>query len=168
MEINAHFCVNHYIIALLTCLIFFTFPFQIFIIGTDTGIGIQGAVYRYQITTYGNSLIPLTKEIMYIINGVYGWKTSLSVIVWALGTLLLAITTVFALIYASVERSDYSSQIFLGIIGSCACYLISIILQYGILFFGPAGISIPAGIFLLLIWILILFKKPEIFDFLEK
>ena len=148
--------VRNYFIALLLCGIFFIFPFQVYIIGSETGIGIQGAVFRYQITSYGNSLIPITSDMMYIIRGIYSSKTALSVLVWILGTLLLTATTIFGLIFAAKERSDFNRQISLGLVSVCLCYLISCIVQYGFIFSGPAGTSLPVGIVILIGWIAIM------------
>lgn len=159
---------NRFLIALLLCGIFLIFPFQVYIIGNETGIGIEGALYRYQVTGYGNSLIPVTSDIMYVANGIYSGKTALSIILWALGTVLLTFTTIFGLIFAFTERSDYLQQIFLGILGSCCCYIASCIAQYGFFFHGPAGVSIPIGIFLLVVWIIIGTRYPELLLFLKE
>ena len=141
------------VVPLLLLVIFFMFPLQVFIIGNETGIGIQGAVYRYQVTGYGNSLIPVTSEVMYIVKGNYSGKTALSVILWALGSVLLAFTTWFGLVHADGSRPDYHRQIGLGLAGSCVCYLFSCIAQYGIFFHGSPGGSFPVGIGIILIWL---------------
>ncbi len=159
---------HRFAVPFLLLVIFFIFPFQVFIIGNETGIGIQGAVYRYQVTSYGNSLIPVTQEIMYIVNGIYSGRTAISIILWALGTILLTITTWFGLIYADGSRPDFTKKVSLGLIGSCACYLFSCIAQYGIFFQGPAGTSIPFGIVIILVWLVILQFFPEIFSILKE
>jgi len=154
---------RRFVVPLLLLVIFFLFPLQVFIIGSETGIGIQGAVYRYQVTGYGNSLIPITTEIMYIVNGNYSGKTALSVILWALGTALLAITTWFGLVYADGSMPDYPRQIGLGLVGSCVCYLLSCIAQYGFFFQSSAGTSLPVGIGLILLWLGIFRFFPDVF-----
>jgi hypothetical protein len=153
---------RRWIVPFLLLAIFFLFPFQVFIIGSETGIGIQGAVYRYQVTGYGNSLIPVTSEIMYIVNGQYTGKTALSVILWALGTVLLTLTLWFSLVNADGTVADYYRQIGFGIAGSCVCYLLSCIVQYGILFHGSPGSSFPVGIGIILIWLGIFRFFPEV------
>ena len=122
---------RRFVVPLLLLVIFFLFPFQVFIIGEETGIGIQGAVYRYQITGYGNSLIPVTQDIMYVINGIYSGKTAFSILLWALGTILLTVTTWFGLVFADGSRPDFNCQVSFGLVGSCVCYLFSCIAQYG-------------------------------------
>ena len=151
------------ILALLLCGVFFFLPFQIYLIGEDNGIGIQGAVYRFQISGYGNLLIPITRDVMYVVNGVYSGKTALSIIMWSLGTLLLAATTVFGLIHADNNRTDFYRRIGLGLLAVCICYLVSCIVHYGWFFSGPAGVSIPFGIFIMFFWIIIIYKYPFLF-----
>jgi hypothetical protein len=141
------------IVPLLLLTIFFLFPFQVFIIGSETGIGIQGAIYRYQVTVYGNSLIPVTSEVMYVVKGIYSGKTAISVILWALGSVVLTLTTWFGLVHADGSRADYQWKTGLGLAGSCGCYLLSCIAQYGFFFHGPAGTSFPVGIVTMIIWL---------------
>ena len=155
---------RRFIVPFLLCLVFFFLPLQIFIIGDNSGIGIQGAVYRYQVTDYGTSFIPVPREAGYVIDGLYTGKTACSIIVWICGTVLLSITTLFSLIFSCDNRKDYNRIILYGLFGSCALYLISCVFQYGIFFSGPAGISIPIGILGVVVWTIIATKYPEIFN----
>jgi len=161
--INSHFYVNRIILALILCVIFFVLPLQVYIIGNDNGFGIQGATYRIQISGYGNSLIPITSDLMYIFNGIYSGRTALSIIVWVLGTILLACTTLFGLIFASDNRPDFFRQIGMGLLASGACYIISCMAQYGWFFVGAAGISMPVGILLIVLWIIVISHFPDFF-----
>lgn len=137
-------------------------PLQVFIIGDYSGIGVQGAAYRYQTSSYGTSMILITQELMYIVNGIYSGKTALSIILWICGTMLLTCTAIFTSINVASSRSDFYRSILYGLVASCAIYLASCIAQYGILFHGPAGISLPVGILFILIWIVVLIKIPEL------
>ena len=152
------------IVPFLLCLIFFFLPLQLFIIGENSGVGIQSAVYRYQVSDYGASLIPLPREAIFIIDGIYTGKTALSIIVWIAGTALLSCTTIFSLIYSQEGRPDMKRLISYGILGSCAFYLISCIIQYGIFFTGPAGISVPIGILGIIFWTIVVNRYQEIFS----
>jgi hypothetical protein len=155
--------VRRLLIVIILCGIFFLYPLQVYVIGDGVGIGIEGAVYRYQISSYGTSLIPITSDIMFIIKGIYSGKTALSIILWALGTILLTITTWFGLVYVDSSKPDFNRQVSLGLAGSCICYLFSCIDQYGILFHGPAGISCPAGIGIILVWLCFFWISPKDF-----
>jgi len=159
------FIMRHFFLPFLLCLIFFIVPLQVFIISdSNTGIGIQGATYRFQVTIFGDSFIPITKEIGYITSGLYSGKTALSVILWALGTIALACTTIFSLIHAGEEKYFRDMRIFLGIITASGLYLGSCIIQYGFLLSGPAGISFPIGVILLLCWVIIYYLFPKFFQ----
>jgi len=151
----------------LLLLVFFILPLHVYVIGGDTGIGIQGAVYRYQVTVYGNSLIPVTQDIVYVVNGIYTGKTALSVIFWATGTICLTVTTWYGLVYADSTRTDFTRKISVGLAGSCILFLMSCIAQYGLLFHGPAGTSIPFGIVIILGWLGILRIYPDPFSALQ-
>jgi hypothetical protein len=144
--------VRTWIIAVGLCIIFFILPLQCFIIGDDRGIGIQGSVYRWQMTIQGDSLIPITQEVNYIQRGLYTGKTALSVILWTLGTVLLALTTMISLIYWSRLPRQYLRSILMGLTGAGIIYLGSLCAQYGPLFSGPAGISLPIGVIILFLF----------------
>jgi hypothetical protein len=149
--------VRRYIIFSALCLIFFFLPLQVFIIGDYTGIGIQGAMYRYQMSGYGTFFFPITREIAFVLNGTLSGRTALSVILWFSGSILLACTTIFSFFHIDDAIADYHRQVFSGLIVSCLIWLGSCIAQYGFLFHGPAGISLPAGIIAILCWIAILY-----------
>jgi hypothetical protein len=133
------------------CLVIFCFvlPLQFFIIGNGTGMGIQGALYRYQITTQGNSLIPITNEISYVTDGLYTGRSAFSVFFWVLGTFILVITTIFTLIQGDRFTLKQIRIVTIGLAGAGIGYLASCVTQYGPLLNGPAGFSIPAGVFLI-------------------
>jgi len=129
---------------------------QVFIIGNNLGIGIQGAVYKYQITEYGIFFFPITREIVFALNGTYGSKTGLSVFLWFLGSLVLALTTIYSCIHVDDSTDIYYHQIMTGLIAACVIYLGSCIVQYGLQFHGPAGMSFPFGIVLIMAWMVII------------
>ena len=107
---------RRHILILLLCGIFFLLPLHFYIISGDNGIGIQGAVFRYQISGYGNSFITITSDVMYILNGVYSGRTALSIILWGPGTLLLAATIIFGFAFVDDNREDFYWQISLGLL----------------------------------------------------
>lgn len=152
-------------IALVLCAFCFVLPIQCFIIGNYLGVGIQGAVFRYQITGQGNSLIPIVKEITYVTSGTYTGKTAVSVIFWVLGTLFLILITLISLNFWNQLNTPQVRIITIGLLCSGICYIVSCISQYGLLFSGPAGISLPFGVILLIIYaILLRFYGPFLFD----
>lgn len=144
---------RRFFIPVFLCIILFLLPLQVFIIGDYSGIGIQGAVYRYQTSGYGTSFILITRELGFVFDGIYTGRTALSVILWALGTALLTWTTVFSLIHADKLYDRLYRQVLYGIILSGIIYLASCMAQYGFFFKGPAGISLPLGIIFMFGWI---------------
>jgi hypothetical protein len=144
--------VRTWIIAVGLCIFCFVLPFQCFIIGDDNGFGVQGAVIRYQITGQGNSLIPLTRELTYITSGIYSGKTALSVMLWTLGTVVLALMTIWALVYWNRLPQRHLRVIVTGLTGAGILYQASCIVQYGLLFYGPAGVSLPFGVLILFLF----------------
>jgi len=130
-----------FIILLIIC---FFLPLHCFVMGNEYGVGIQGAFYRYQVTVYGNSLIPITNEVGYIKDGLYTGADALSVILWVVGGLFLIIATV--LFFRTIRfpqmpvRSSIVILIIAGIFFTGSC-----ISRYGPTFSNAAGLSIPAG-----------------------
>lgn len=142
---------------------FFLLPLQCFIIGNDLGMGIQGAVYRYQMTAQGNSLIPITYEIQYILWGIYQGKTAISIILWLLGTLALAGATILSLVWMNAISLYKLRYIIFLITGSSITYMASCMVRYGAFLSSPGGISLPAGILLLGIFALFLHMYQNVF-----
>jgi hypothetical protein len=121
-------------------------PLQVFIIGNDSGIGIQGAVYRYQMTGSGNSLIPITNEITYVTSGLYSGRSAFSVIFWVMGTIILSAITAYSLIYWDGITLNQIRIMTICLAVAGIGYIGSCIAQYGLFLNGPAGISLPFGV----------------------
>ena len=125
--------------------------------GDYTGIGIQGAVYRYQTSGYGTYFLPITREIVFVLNGTYFGRTALSILLWVSGTVLLACTTIYGFLHVNDTSRDYYRQVACGLIACCGIYLGSCIAQYGFFFHGMSGISFPVGIIAIPCWIIVLY-----------
>jgi hypothetical protein len=131
-----------YIIAILLLVL----PYNIYLIGDGVGAGIQSPILNYKVTYLGTSLTHEFTELNYALSGVYQGKTALSVMAWFFGFVLLLIALILVILGSYreypiiIQRSGYIFTI-AGLL-----FLISIFIQYGVLFFGPAGISIPIGI----------------------
>lgn len=153
-----------WIIAVCLCIFYFILPLQCFIIGNDMGVGIQGAVYRFQMTSQGNSLIPLTTEVTYVTTGLYEGRSALSVIFWLLGTTILTIPTMLSLMCWHRLLRRYVRFIFLGMSGASISYLVSCGFQYGVFLSGPAGKSLPIGVGLLIIFSIFMYYYQYLFQ----
>ena len=152
-----------WIIAVCLCIFWFILPLQCFIIGNDMGLGIQGAVFRYQITVQGNALIPITHELGYVTSGIYSGKTALMVILWTLGSLVLAAITMLSLIYWNRLPRSQLRIILVGLVSASILYLGSCVAQYGLFLYGPAGIALPIGVLILILFSIFLFRYQNLF-----
>jgi hypothetical protein len=160
--------VRRYIVFFALCVVFFILPLQIFIMGDFTGIGVQGAVYRYQTSGYGTFFIPITREIVFVLNGTLTGRTAISVLLWVSGTVVLACTTILAFLHLNdIKKTDYR-QVTRGLVASCIIYLGSCIAQYGIFLKGMSGFSLPVGIIAILCWMLILWYYRNAIEKIER
>jgi hypothetical protein len=159
--------VRTWVIAVCLCIFWFILPLQCFTIGNDLGLGIQGAVFRYQMTVQGNALIPITHELSYILSGIYSGKTALSVIFWSLGSLVLAAITMLSLVYWNRFPRSRLKVILAGLILASILYLGSCVTQYGLFLSGPAGMSLPIGVLILILFTLFLYLYQNLFFGLE-
>jgi hypothetical protein len=152
------------IIAIFLCIFFFLVPLHVYIMGNNLGIGIQGAVYRYQITGQGNSLITFPNDLSYVTSGIYKGKTAYSIIFWITGTLILMVLTIFSLIRFDLLTTNNIKMISAGVIGAGIGYLVSCIFQYGLFFSGAAGISLPVGVIFMMMSAMGLFYYRDFFS----
>ena len=152
-----------WIIAVVLCIFWLILPLQCFVIGNDLAFGIQGSVFRYQMTADGNSLIPLTHEVAFVTQGTYAGRTAFMVIFWTLGTVVLTLTTIGALFYRNRLPQKYVRYIVAGLAGAGILYLASCVAQYGLLLHGPAGVSIPLGVLVLFLFAVFLQVYQDFF-----
>jgi glucan phosphoethanolaminetransferase (alkaline phosphatase superfamily) len=129
-------------------------PLQIYIVGDWLVAGVQFSFMKIQYSYIGDksgsSVIFLTRELFYVTTNLYQGRTAFSVLLWITALFLLISAILF---FWFQEKVAVKSLKLIGvlIILSAFIFLISIIAQYGIIFSGPAGTSIPIGIPLLFI-----------------
>lgn len=97
------------------------------------------------VSSYGLTILPVTADIGYIMQGIYTWRTGISSILWVIGSVSVLIATGIGLIHRVHETvpDRYAGMLLLA--GGCL-YPASVLFQFGPLFHGPAGISVPFGI----------------------
>ncbi|MCX6682872.1 MAG: hypothetical protein NTY71_07825 [Methanoregula sp.] len=121
-------------------------PMNIYVIGDWLGTGIQWALFRYQQTYLGTSLIPVSNDFRYVLDGIMGGRSGVSVLIWCAGAVVL-VTALLLLTYALSLESDPRWGTYpplLSILGGIL-FIISCIVQYGVLLHSQAGFSIPIG-----------------------
>ncbi len=126
--------------------ILFIFPLHFFIIGEANGYGIQGVFYRYQISSYGISFVPITAEIGYVTSGLINGKSALAILLWVAGTCSLSAAFFLFLLWFYELNSDKIRSISRLIFLSSVVFIFSSFAQYGVFFCGPAGVSVLIGI----------------------
>lgn len=133
-------------VPLLFVLLLFAIPLNVYVIGEWIGTGVQWALFRYQETSYGASLITLTRDFEYIIYGVLTGKTAVSISLWITGVVLLILAFIALAAMILEEMDDKKHYPGIMVIGSGILLLLSCMVQYGPFLSGPAGLSIPIGI----------------------
>jgi hypothetical protein len=131
-----------FVFKIFLCLI----PINIYIIGNDfVGAGIQFPFFRFQVSYLGNSVILIIQEISYIYHGIISGASAISLLLWTVGSLLLLVSIIIPFINVQlVLNRNQKSGICILLAG--ILFLLSIVVQYGVYFSGPAGIAIPVGL----------------------
>lgn len=135
---------------LLQCLVFLI-PINIYVIGDWLGTGLQWALFRYQQTYLGNSLILVIKDITYVFNGTISGRSGISLIMWAIGVLLFIIATILVIFANIDEDSSLIRKASIFTITGGIIIAFSILVQYGLLLNSQSGFAIPVGIPIILI-----------------
>jgi len=135
---------------ILQCLVFLI-PINIYVIGDWLGTGVQWALFRYQQTYLGNSLILVTRYITLVLNGTISGRGAISLILWAVGVLLFIIATILVIRANTRKDSSLIKKASLITITGGIMIAISIPVQYGFLLNNPSGFAIPVGIPVILI-----------------
>lgn len=132
-------------------ILIFLIPVNIYILGNGIGMGLQWALFRYQQTYLGTSLIPLNREVTYLLTGIISGRSGISILLWVAGAILLVIALLLTIKAALDKNEKYGMH-------SAVCTILgglvlagSLVLQYGITLNGPAGFAMPIGIPLIVI-----------------
>lgn len=135
----------------------FLIPLNFYMWGDWLLVDFQWALVRYQQSSYGSSIIPVYKDIIYIIDGrTTGIYNILAASFWTAGSIILLIgifITLYAWIYG---RPNLARTASLLTIGGGILYLLSALGRFN------AGFSVPVGVpFILFIGWWLYHQKPE-------
>jgi hypothetical protein len=120
---------------------------NIYVIGDWLGTGVQWALFRYQQTYLGTSLIPVTNDFRYVLDGIIGGRSGISVLIWCIGAAVLVAALLLLIYQLSMEPVPcWSSYTPLLLILAGILFIISCIVQYGVLLHSQAGFSLPIGV----------------------
>jgi len=142
---------TRYRLPLLVQFLVFLIPVNIYVIGDWLGAGVQWILVRYQQSYLGTSIIPVTKDITYILNGTISGRTAISFVAGDIGTLLLITATILVILAYIREDSSLIKKSSVMTITGGIMFVISDSIQYGIWFKSTAGFVIPLGIPIILI-----------------
>jgi hypothetical protein len=129
----------------------FLIPVNIYIIGDWMAVGIQWALFRYQLSNQGLSVISLGNDVGYILMGILQTKTLISTLLWfgGAGLLLLCICSLLK-DFQKQTPDPYNKQGKLVLISACL-FLVADVVQYGVVLHSEYSSCIPVGIPVLLL-----------------
>jgi len=121
-------------------------PLNIYAIGDRLGAGVQWALFRYQETFYGPSLITISSDAGYVGSGLITGKTALSFVLWDAGAVVLLASFIVLLVIVAGEREGWTRYAGVAVAASGVLMVASCVAQYGPFFSGPAGFAVPIGV----------------------
>ncbi len=130
---------------ILPFLIFFI-PVNIYMIGDRMGAGVQWLVFRYQVTYMGSSLILAGRDLTYVLTGLMGGRSGLSILIWLAGVVLMTLALLLVVLAYQKKNPDLIKKGSLLTVSAGIVLFLAIVTQYGLLLSGPAGFAIPIGI----------------------
>ncbi|MGB8218973.1 MAG: hypothetical protein WCE46_01170 [Methanoregula sp.] len=132
------------------CLLFFV-PLNIYGIGNNLATGVQWALFRYQESYLGNSLILIHRDLGYVLNGTLRGSSAFSTVIWILGAFLL-VAALILLTFATVldDARPVKPAGLLNIAGG-VLFLVAMLVQYGPALHSDHGFSLPIGVPLILV-----------------
>lgn len=127
------------------CLLFLI-PLNVYCIGNYLATGVQWALFRYQTSAFGSSLIFVNRDLLYVSGGILKGSSATSTLVWIAATISLAAALV-TLIWAAVQDEEVKVRYarILTILGG-ALFFIAMLVQYGPALSSDHGYSLPVGV----------------------
>jgi hypothetical protein len=121
-------------------------PQSIFVIGDYLAWGIRFPFFRWQDSSYGTSIIPLNREIMYVMSGQIGGRTAIATWIWLAGFLLLVAAAALVISWQFFGNRGHARYPGPLIVITGILFLAWGFVQYGPLLSGPGGYAIPVGV----------------------
>jgi hypothetical protein len=132
------------------CLLFFV-PLNIYGIGNNLATGVQWALFRYQQSYLGNSLILIHRDLGYVLNGTLRGSSAYSTAFWILGTFLLVAALILLLVATLQDEARMVKPAGLLTIAGGVLFLVAMLVQYGLTLHSDHGFSLPLGVPLILV-----------------
>ncbi len=142
--------VKHRLPFLLQCLVLLI-PVNIYVIGDWMATGVRWALFRYQQSTLGSSVISIGNDFQYLLSGILQGRSAVILLIWIIAALLLVLCFIINLATLQKQTSFSLKITALLTILSGLLFTVSDIVQYGITFHSTSGFCIPVGIPLILV-----------------
>jgi hypothetical protein len=140
----------------------FVMPQTLFVIGDYMAVGIRFPFFRFQLvfqsitqadgsiaTAITPSFITIIKELQFIPSGMVGsplGRTAIATYVWFAGLIMLVAAAALVISWQVLENPGHSRYPGWLIILVGGLFILWAIIQFGPLFSGPVGYTIPVGI----------------------
>jgi hypothetical protein len=135
---------------IIECLLFFV-PLNLYGIGNNLANGIQWALFRYQESSLGNSLILIHRDLGYVLNGTLKGSSAFSTVIWIFGAFLLVAALILLTVAAVQDDTRPVKPAGLLNIAGGVLFLVAMIVQYGPALHSDHGFSLPLGVPLILV-----------------
>ena len=110
----------------------------------------QWALFRYQESYLGNSLILIHRDLGYVFNGTLKGSSAFSTLIWLLGAFFLVAALICLLLLlhgcSLAGKTCRPADIACGVL-----FLVAMLVQYGLALHSDHGFSLPLGIPLVLV-----------------
>ncbi len=140
----------------------FILPQSLYVIGDYMAVGIRFPLFRFQLvfqsisqpdgsitTTITPSIITVVREIQFIPSGIVGsalGRTAVATYIWMAGLIVLLAAAALVISWQVLDNPDHDRYPGPLIILAGGLFIIWAVIQFGPLFSGPVGYSIPVGI----------------------
>jgi hypothetical protein len=136
-------------------------PQSIFVIGDYLAIGIRFPFFRYQLvmqsvdvggsteTTIAPSIITVVRELQFVLQGIVGspfGKTALATYIWLAGLVVLIVAAILVISWQVLDKPSHAPYPGPLLFVAGGLFILWALVQFGPLFYGPVGYSIPVGI----------------------
>jgi hypothetical protein len=126
-------------------------PLNIYVIGNNLAEGIQWALFRYQQSSQGNSLILIHKDLHYVTGGILRGASATSTIIWVVGAVLLVAAVLVLAIAAARHNPGPVRPVGILTLVTGALFLLAEFVEYGAVLSNLHGFSIPIGVPVILV-----------------
>jgi hypothetical protein len=124
----------------------FVLPQSLYVIGDYIAWGVRFPLFRWQDSAYGTSLIPLTRELEYVVGGQLGGRTALATGIWLAGLLALVAASVLLISWHQLSNPGHARYIGPLLFVAGGLFLAWGMVQFGLLLSGISGYAVPIGV----------------------